>query len=245
MSVKAKVKAIVRKNPKPLGREAPLKELIAGKTIMRYGEHQSLRMDKSSMGECTVCCEDKLLFHMGLCMHSACVNCINYHFESCQRQSKALTCIECNLTINTKQLKMLHTAGVHLEYYNYQKRTINGLIKYAYGKTPCPKVGASDRCPGYGRPTAWLGVLICDTCNENFCKFCKGNHKGGCMQIDVDEHAMQRWLHSMNMVQCPKCEQGIQRSAGCKWVTCTCGMNVCTACGQSGTTTHFHHNCSA
>lgn len=258
MTTAKKIQGKLRKDPQPVPVmvpvcEVPLSEWVASKAIARHQDYLKRRTVKAEMtlskqGECPVCCEMGTLYAMNLCLHRACKNCINHHFEVRQQDNQPLTCTECTESVNIKQLGRLKDLGIDVDYYLYQKRYMSDLIKYANGLTPCPKMthtlSRSTKCTGYGRPTAWLGVLLCDTCKQTFCKFCKGSHKGGCDKIDMlDGGAKDRWLKSMDMVQCPKCEEGIQRISGCKYVVCTCGMNVCMGCGKASTKSHFMHNC--
>lgn len=234
---------------KKQARQRAIEEIIKSKVVLNREQHMKRigklhSITRYTRGECNICYDDNvLLFALGVCMHRSCLKCINSHFKARECENLLLTCTTCNDQIKIKHLEYLYGCGVNILYYNHQKRLLEGLIKYANGMTPCILDKSGKRCTGYGRTTKWPGVLECDTCTRSFCMICLESHTGGC-QADISKiQDKTHWLSLNSIVICPRCNQGIQRDRGCKWVQCKCNMNICTTCGQSSTTAHFKHRC--
>jgi hypothetical protein len=117
---------------------------------------------------------------------------------------------------------------------------IESNISYAYSKynrtlQAAKSLGYCPRCKsisvGTGRQKE------CTSCQFSYCNKCNmGFHDGLC-----GERTLSDYMRDMGIQSCPRCGQGVERSAACSYMTCRCGCYFHLMCGRS--VPKNHHQC--
>jgi hypothetical protein len=71
-------------------------------------------------------------------------------------------------------------------------------------------------------------LVYCIECGENTCRECSRVHKSH-MSCDL---SVVKLAKEVGWKRCPHCRMMVERSSGCRYMTCRCGQAWCYDCGE-------------
>ncbi|KAG9022550.1 hypothetical protein FRB95_014625 [Tulasnella sp. JGI-2019a] len=129
--------------------------------------------------------------------------------------------------------------GGLLEAWYFQKL----LASLEYFSCPDPACAAPIEEPSE-RLTSHLTEVTCPKCRVDICFRCRklAHPKRTCSQnaaANVDDRALYELAQRLHWRRCPRCKILVERTEGCRHMTCRCRFEFCHTCGS-----HWRSKCT-
>ncbi|KAI4335153.1 hypothetical protein L6164_013825 [Bauhinia variegata] len=201
---------------------------------------------------CEICTETKTVkesFSISGCSHAYCTECITMYVAS--RLQENIINIRCPVS-ECKGLLEPHDCRSILppEVFDRWGNAMCEAVILASEKFYCPFKDCSALLIDDGNEV--VKESECPNCKRFFCAQCKVPWHSGMdctefQKLNKDEREMEDILlmelaHNKKWRRCPKCKFYVEKSEGCMYMKCRCGVAFCYSCGTLATTSS--HYCS-
>lgn len=221
-----------------------IKLLVTEEEILRLNELGiNLRPRVSSLKECAICTENfppSAFISTQGCAHEYCRDCSKRHAEAkLTSGSTQIQCPhpKCTHTYDIRQLTTTLLSPSQMETLNM--RLTEAAIPASL-RVYCPVAS----CSAFMEKSEVDGTYAdCVVCEEAFCQSCNVPWHSGQSCVEFRAHEKnaklsgdqklldlaitQKWKH------CPKCGRLVERTTGCRHMTCLCKNEFCYLCGMS------------
>lgn len=208
-------------------------------------------MEKSV--NCSICLSDFLeseCIKINQCFHLFCKTCFVTYIKSCL-ENKIKIPIQCPYLEHETQILIEPKLILNTLSSKDKEKYLFLSIQNYFDTFP-------DRLSWCPSPNCQYGFEIVNGCNKFecpkclkiYCLLCRSKyHKGKtCREFqeenknDVEEDFF-KFVKSIKMKKCPKCQTWIEKTEGCNHMICACKHEFCYLCGES-ITKGIHSNCS-
>jgi len=196
-------------------------------------EYDRERTNYGAAKECPVCFGAPSVAEWSRCGHVWCRGCLaNYLRSSSEHKKFPLTCLGDDGTC--KELIPLPTARRILSPTEFEALYSASLTAYVQQRPdeyrPCH---GPDCKQVYRVMPIDSNPVQCPDCFTRICAHCHSDAHDGltCKEFTQGEELYREWASSHNVKQCPKCNMGIEKIAGCNHMVCSvCQTHVCLFC---------------
>ena len=202
-----------------------------------------IKETRETTEECPICLEiDELNNMYGMsCKHIYCKTCwVDYLTQALndgQYISQTLTCPEedCSRIVGENVFTKFASADQLAIYHRYSLMT---FVSDSDSLVWCPKPGCDNLVSN-----ATVNSMVTCECGHSFCFHCRGDpHAPADCKLrkvwldKTEEHTPMLGLTKAagNVKPCPdpKCNIAVEKTDGCMFMRCTCGVYWCWQCGQ-------------
>ncbi|KAL3350778.1 hypothetical protein AABB24_023280 [Solanum stoloniferum] len=209
-----------------------------GNSLQKIQEHELA--EESQPFCCKICMEPMLLpstqfKNQNLCVHPFCIDCITRYISV--KLVDNVVEIPCPFPTCNQFLDPIGCRNlVDSELFDKWSEKLCEYSVLGLTRCYCPNRNCSalilDECGGVATRSK------CPNCKRLFCFQCKlpwhaefQCEESGTLR-DKNDVAFGKLAERKKWQRCPKCRSFVQRSDGCRYITCRCRANFCYNCGK-------------